>query len=270
MSKQDMRPAAKPGQNGNKQATSNAAKKTQASAKPVSSTLKQPPTGKPRTKQAMQQQRRQEKEQQRLAMQRRAAMQKRITIGVVALLVIAAVGLTVAFLVYPRLQGPSASSNSSTSANTSPGGNVVDPNYPPIDGISCDASEQLVYHIHAHLTVYIDGQPVALPQSIGVDGSTCIYWLHTHTTDGVIHIESPTQKVYTLQNFVDIWQKFSSSQITFPTQLASSDGWTVYVNGKQVSGTFSKVNLNAHDVVTMAYNSPGIKPDTTYPWPSGE
>ena len=217
----------------------------------------------------MQQQRRQEKEQQRLAAARRATMHRRITIGVVALLVIAAVGLTVGFLIYPRLQTQQAN-NSSSASTASTTGNTVDANFPPVDGISCEASEQLVYHVHAHLTVYIDGQPVSLPQSIGVDGSTCIYWLHTHTTDGVIHIESPTQKVYTLQNFVDIWQKFSSSQITFPTQLASSDGWTVYVNGKQVSGPFSKVNLNAHDVVTMAYNSPGIKPDTTYAWPSGE
>src|SRR5918911_4626688 len=73
-----------------------------------------------------------------------------------------------------------------------------------IDGISCQ-SEMLNYHIHAHLTLYKDGKPVPLPANVGIPYSQaiggqhyCLYWLHTHDASGVIHIESPTPRLYTL------------------------------------------------------------------------
>lgn len=217
----------------------------------------------------MQQQRRQEKEQQRLAQQRQAAIRKRVIIGVVALLVVAAAAISVTLFITSR--PAQTATNSSTPGAPGVAATVVDPNYQPVDGIYCEQGEQLAYHIHAHLTIYIDGQPVTVPQGIGISPSnSCIYWLHTHATDGVIHIESPTVHLYTLQNFLDIWESFNSSQINFPTQLASPDGWTIYVNGKQVKGPFSNISLHAHDVVTLVYNSPGIKPDTVYAWQPGE
>ena len=46
------------------------------------------------------------------------------------------------------------------------------------------------------------------------NGGQCIYWLHTHAPDGVIHIESPTQRIYTLGNFFDDWrQPLSADQV---------------------------------------------------------
>ena len=45
-------------------------------------------------------------------------------------------------------------------------------------------------------------------------GGQCFYWLHTHTSDGVIHIESPTQRIYTLGQFFDEWhQPLSANQV---------------------------------------------------------
>ena len=91
----------------------------------------------------------------------------------------------------------------------------------PVDGIKCAPVEQLAYHIHAHLSVFDDGRLYALPAGIGIPGSStvqtsegpvatgghCFYWLHTHTSDGVIHIESPTQRIYTLGQFFDEWHQ---------------------------------------------------------------
>ncbi|WP_161977647.1 hypothetical protein [Dictyobacter kobayashii] len=42
--------------------------------------------------------------------------------------------------------------------------------------------------------------------------------------------------------------------------------WQAYVNGKPYSGDFHNIPLEAHTLVTLAYNSPGITPDTTYAW----
>ena len=101
-----------------------------------------------------------------------------------------------------------------------------------VDGIKCGATEQLAYHIHAHLAVFVGGQPRALPGGIGIPGSQvvqssegpvanggqCIYWLHTHAPDGIIHIESPTQRIYTLGNFFDVWrQPLSANRVAGAT-----------------------------------------------------
>lgn len=143
---------------------------------------------------------------------------------------------------------------------------IVNPSYPPVDNIYCDALEQTVYHIHAHLSIYINGTLSPIPQNMGIasDGS-CYYWLHTHDTTGVIHIESPTQKDYTLGNFFDEWSTNFSS-LGYPSQLALSTGWQVWIDGKPYTGDFRNIPLTAHELITMAYNSPRVKPDTTYAW----
>ena len=33
----------------------------------------------------------------------------------------------------------------------------------------------------------------------------CFFYLHTHSADGIIHIESPVTRTYTLGNFFDVW-----------------------------------------------------------------
>ena len=205
------------------------------------------------------QQRRQQKIQSRVAAQKSVKQSRRVTTILVAVAIVVAVGLVAYFFMYGQ-------SNSSPQT-------IVDPNFQPIDGIYCDANEQLSYHIHALLTIYINGQQVTVPQGVGIAPGTspsCLYWLHTHDTSGVVHIESPTTKLYTLQNFLDIWQSFQAQQISFPTQLASSSGWTIYVNGKVVTGDFKSISLNPHDLITIMYNSPNAKPVTTYNWPAGE
>jgi hypothetical protein len=210
------------------------------------------------------QQRKQEKIRNRLEQQREDARSTRNTVLLITTAVVL-VGALIGYFVWHNLAG----TDTLTQAEQ-----VVDANYGPVDGVYCDSGEQLAYHIHAHLSIYINGQSVPLVANTGIapDGVTsqanvtCYYWLHTHDASGVIHIESPTTKLYALSDFFDIWQQKFSSSGSFPTQLSSSAGWTIYVNGKQVNTDFNHLMLHAHDLITLAYNSPGIKPDTTYAW----
>jgi len=211
----------------------------------------------------MKQERRQEEQQRRLDTQRRNTRNKRILIGS---LVAAAVLLvvTVSYLVYTNTH------NASAQHQSTPTEQVVNSAYPPVDGIYCDALEQTAYHIHVHLTIYIDGKPVSIPQGIGIaPDQSCFYWLHTHTSDGVVHIEFPQQGHPTLGNFLDIWRQ-SFSQLGYKNELALSADWTVYVDGKKVTSDFNHLILQPHQVITIAYNSPGITPDTSFNWPAGE
>ena len=210
------------------------------------------------------QQRKQEKMRSRLEQQREDARTTRNTIFTIAAVVVL-VGALIGYFVWRNFAGTDTLAQAEQ---------IVDANYPPVDGVYCDTLEQSIEHIHAHLSIYIDGQNVPLVANTGIapigvtsqSNVTCYYWLHTHDASGVIHIESPTTKPFTLNQFFDVWEKFSSSSSAFPTQLLSSAGWVIYVNGKQVNTDFSHLQLHAHDLITIGYNSPGIKPDTTYAW----
>jgi hypothetical protein len=135
-----------------------------------------------------------------------------------------------------------------------------------VDGITCGPTEQLVYHIHAHLAVFRNGQPYTLPAGVGIPGShaadtqqgpiasggSCIYWLHTHTTDGVIHIESPSKAIYTLGNFFDEWhQPLSGSQVG-----SLSGKVTAFVNGKPWKKSPRDIPLLPHQDIQLQIGEP--------------
>lgn len=147
--------------------------------------------------------------------------------------------------------------------------------HPPISGLSCDSAEQNGYHIHVHFTIYINGQALIIPAGIGIpsDG-TCFYWMHTHTSDGIIHIEAP-QKLHNLalDDFMTLWQQ-GFPALNFPPQMTQSSGWKIFVNGKPFNGVvtsplFTEVPLQPHDAVTLEYGSPNPLPNTFYAFPAG-
>ncbi len=137
-----------------------------------------------------------------------------------------------------------------------------------VAGIKCGPTEQLAYHIHAHLTVYVNGQPRALPGGIGIPGSQvvqsaqgpvaaggqCIYWLHTHAPDGVIHIESPTRRIYTLGDFFNEWhQPLSANQVA-----GASGHVTAFLNGKPWTKDPTAIPLTPHAVIQLNVGSPVV------------
>jgi len=193
------------------------------------------------------QERRREEQQRREEERRRAARRKGITTAGI----VAAAVLVVAALVYFAIVQAQAPANAA---------------YPAIDGVSCDSGEHSDFHIHAHVSIYIDGKPATVPAQIGIaPDNSCLYWLHTHTSDGVIHIEAPNGFSIILKNLLDIWgDRFP--QLSYPSQLSDPSGWQVYVNGKPFTGDFRTIPLQAHTLITLAYHSPGVKPDTNFNW----
>ncbi len=143
---------------------------------------------------------------------------------------------------------------------------VANSAYPPVNNISCDQGEQTAFHIHAHVSIYINGKQMEPPAGVGIAPDiSCLYWLHTHYPDGIIHIEAPKGAAFTLGDFLKIWSSHFQS-LNYPSQLNSTKGWQVYLDGKPYTGDFHKLQLHAHALITLAYNSPGIKPDTTFNW----
>ena len=204
------------------------------------------------TKQDLRKERREE-QIRREAERKRAVKIRRITIISVIAAIVVIAGAIITYAVYANNQNQTQTSQ------------VVNPQYPPIDNVNCDQQEQNAFHIHAHLTMYINGQALPLPAQIGIaSDQSCLYWLHTHDTSGVIHIEAPANHSFTLGNFLDEWST-EFPTLGYPPQLDQA-GWQVYVDGKPYTGDFHKIPLQAHTLVTLMYNSPQAAPDTTYNW----
>lgn len=73
-------------------------------------------------------------------------------------------------------------------------------------GLAPLREEGQVVHIHQHLDLFVDGKQVTVPANIGIDaGGGFISDLHTHDTSGIMHVESPTQRSFTLGQFFAVW-----------------------------------------------------------------
>jgi hypothetical protein len=130
-----------------------------------------------------------------------------------------------------------------------------------VDGVKCEATEQVAYHIHAHLAVFVNGAERPVPAGIGVEppvvrntsdgpfasAGRCYYWLHTHAIDGVIHVESPTQTTYTLGQFFALWGQTLNS-----TDVAGQTGpQTIFVDGKPFTGNPADIPLNSREAIQI-------------------
>jgi hypothetical protein len=132
----------------------------------------------------------------------------------------------------------------------------------PVDAIRCEASEQVLFHVHAHLAIFVAGHPLAVPEGIGIApprrveqtsegpfviGGACFYWLHTHARDGIIHIESPAQRTYTLGEFFNVWGRRLDRG-----RVAGARGpVTAYVDGRPFAGDPRAIALGAHRVIQL-------------------
>jgi hypothetical protein len=146
-------------------------------------------------------------------------------------------------------------------SDTSRGGQGQD-----VDGIKCESSEQLAYHIHEHLSILVDGTAQKIPAYVGIPGGPilprCIYWLHTHDATGVIHVESPVVAIYTLGQFFDIWgQPLNSTRVaTYPV----TGQLVVFVDGHQYGGDPRDIALGVHTQIVIEIGRQVAPPQFTF------
>jgi hypothetical protein len=198
-------------------------------------------------------------------------------IGAVVAIIVAAV---VAIVIIGRI--PKSTNASAPQIDTNPAllaSTAGQARGEPVDGIEAGSMEQLLFHIHAHLAIYVHGQQKFVPYGIGivppyqlqntaggafVAGGSKFYWLHTHDETGIIHIESPQHRTFTLGDLFDIWHQPLS-----PTQTGPATGQVaVLVNNHPVGGDPRAIPLAAHDVIQL--NVDTAEPFHPYNFPNGE
>jgi hypothetical protein len=145
-------------------------------------------------------------------------------------------------------------------------------------GLEPERKEFLIHHVHAHLDVFVDGDPVAVPAGIGIniddpevrrfkdpDGAVgyggikqcrkpCISPLHTHDDTGIIHTESAAPEPNTLGQFFTEWavrlNESCVGEYCRPKRIA------FYVNGKPYGRDPRAIELTDGKEIAIVIGTP--------------
>jgi hypothetical protein len=147
-------------------------------------------------------------------------------------------------------------------------------------GLTPETHEFVFFHVHAHLDVFVNGEPVTVPAGIGIDignpavkrfkandGSTgyggidppcaqpCISPLHTHFTDGVLHTEAKKDQFNTLGEFFTEWSVRLNSRCV-GGYCHPAVTITIYVDGAAFSGDPRAIQLEDRREIAIVIGTP--------------
>ena len=140
-------------------------------------------------------------------------------------------------------------------------------------GLPALPAEATRVHIHAHLDIAVSGRVYPVPAGIGIDAhERFIAPLHTHDYSGIIHVESPTVRTYTLGEVFDVWGlRFSKTCIGAYCTQGKKKVW-VFIDGKPFHGNPRSIVLKAHEEIVVAYGTYASIPKPiprSFPFPKG-
>ncbi|HUA07921.1 MAG TPA: hypothetical protein VMA98_01520 [Candidatus Acidoferrales bacterium] len=143
----------------------------------------------------------------------------------------------------------------------------------PVDSITCGGMEYNTLHTHTHLAIFYHGKQIAVPKLVGgvqIGQGGCLYWIHTHSMDGILHVESPTlapegSAGFDLGMFFDIW-----GQPLTRDNVAGLKGPVIaYVNNTLYDGDLRMIPLRSHQQVVLEIGTPAVSPPV-YIFPPGD
>ena len=224
---------------------------------------------------AQQARRRREARRARLSARRRGRRRLGI-VAALAVVLVAGVG-AVAVSAARRDRQPATATAALAGLQTGPapwGANTADLaqrlhaiGVPPLSPV-----EGTVIHIHQHLDIYVDGHRVTVPAGVGIDPAAGFAPLHTHDDSGVIHVESPTVRTYTLGELFAVWGVRLTPSCLGGSCAGGGRQLRVYVNGRPYHGDPTGLTLAAHQELVVAFGTAAQLPSpvpSSYPFPPG-
>lgn len=134
-------------------------------------------------------------------------------------------------------------------------------------------TEGAALHIHQHLDVFVEGDRVQVPAGIGIDPEgRFIAPIHTHGSEGIVHIEADEVRPYTLGELFSVWGVRFGDGCLGDDCSSGDAALRVYVDGKSVTAA-ADVVLDDEQVIVVAFGSAGEVPArirATYRFPERE
>jgi hypothetical protein len=226
---------------------------------------------------AQQARRRREAQRARAAARRRRERRRRLgLVAALAVVLVAGIG-AVGFSAARQDRQPATATAALAGLQTGPapwGANTADLaqrlhaiGVPPLSPV-----EGTVIHIHQHLDIYVDGHPVTVPAGVGIDPAAGYAPLHTHDPSGIIHVESPTVRTYTLGELFAVWGVRFTPNCLGGSCAGGGRRMRVYVNGRPYQGDPTGLVLAPHQELVVAFGTAAQLPSpvpSSYPFPAG-
>ena len=127
-------------------------------------------------------------------------------------------------------------------------------------------AEAFVVHIHQHLDLYVRGKHEPIPALIGINvQERYLSPIHTHDFSGIIHVEAPTKRTFTLGQFWDVYG------VRFDSKCVGGEcgAVRVWVNGGRWLGNPRAVVLRSHEEIVVAVGAAPRRIPRRYAFPAG-
>ena len=155
-------------------------------------------------------------------------------------------------------------------------------------GLVPERAEFLQYHVHAHLDVFVNGNPIRVPAGIGInikdpgvtsaklaDGTTayggielcrrvCISPLHTHDDTGVLHTETKTVQPNRLGQFFIEWAVRLTPECV-GGYCKPEAPIAIYVDGKRFTGDPREIELSNLREIAIVIGTPPASIPSEFP-----
>ncbi len=156
-------------------------------------------------------------------------------------------------------------------------------------GLTPETHEFFAYHVHAHLDVFVNGEPVPVPAGIGIaiddpavhhvvldDGTDdyggisppceqpCISPLHTHDVSGILHTESAKAHPNRLGQFFTEWD-VRLSRTCVGGYCAPVASVLFYVDGDRETSDPAAIPLTDHKEIAIVIGTPPKDIPTKFP-----
>ncbi len=138
---------------------------------------------------------------------------------------------------------------------------------PSLGDIQCESTEQVAYHVHAHLAIVVDGKAEVIPKGIGI-GDLCLFWIHTHADSGIIHVEAPAPADFQLGQFFGVWGEPLDPGDVGPYTVPSGEHVFAFVDGQPWAADPRTIPLVDHAVIELQVGKTAIPP-SSYQFPAG-
>jgi hypothetical protein len=133
-------------------------------------------------------------------------------------------------------------------------------------GLTALTMEGTVLHHHEHLDLFVSGRKVTVPAFVGIDQEAgFLTELHTHDASGIVHVESPVARSFTLGQFFCEWGVKLNATCLGPYR--GELRW--WVNGRRMHGNPALLALGQHQEIVIAAGRPPTTVRSSYDFPVG-
>jgi hypothetical protein len=131
-------------------------------------------------------------------------------------------------------------------------------------------TQGLALHLEPLLRIFVLGREIEVPNGIGIVSRGRLAPIHTHDSSGIIHIESPIHRTYTLGDIFAVWGVRLTRNCIGGYCSDGQNRLRIFISGQEFFASPETYRLQDFEVITVAFGGPDDLPvpvPTAYTFP---